>query len=201
MLFALKGMFLLMIKNKVIQAVAFALAVVFFVFPTVRVVALDVPMSTGDYGYAPTIFVSGILSRDIYKNLGTEQEAVMMPPSMDNIKEEVTAETIMNFAKFAVSGDFDYIADAVIPIADKVFEDFGCYPDGTHKADTGIKWSYPTYINPSPNKVAKFYYDWREDPIVVAAQLNDYVEYVCDMSLVRAGCRNLKSCNNWKRTS
>lgn len=168
-----------MIKNKVIQIVACVLTIVFFVSPSVGVFATTANAPPCNCGYAPTIYVTGIASRDIYKNIDTAQEAVMFPPSLQTIKTALTPDTLVDFAKFAVTGNWDYAADALIPVANNILEDFGCNPDGIPKAGTGIKWSYPTYPIHTPDYIPGFYYDWREDPIVLAAELHDYIEYVC----------------------
>jgi pimeloyl-ACP methyl ester carboxylesterase len=168
-----------MLRNKTIKIFASILAIIFFVSPPAGVFALAADVPPCACGYAPTIHVTGIASIDIYKNLGTQNEAVMFPPSVDTIKSAVSNDTYIDFAKFALTGNWDYAADALIPVANKVFEDFGCNPDGTPKAGTGIKWSYPSYLVHYPGYAPGFYYDWREDPLVVAAQLNDYIEYVC----------------------
>ena len=169
-------------KRRALQTITAVLAIMFFLLPPAGVLALGAQTPACDCGYDPIIFVTGIASIDIYKNLGTEQETVMFPPSMETIKAALTGDTLMDFGKFAVTGNWDYVADALIPVANKVLEDFGGNPDGTPKTGTGIKWSYPSYAIHTPNYMPGFYYDWREDPIVVAAQLNDYIEYVCTVT-------------------
>lgn len=166
-------------KKRAFQIISTALAIIFLVSTPAGVMALGTQTPACNCGYDPVIFVTGIASIDIYKNLESEQETVMFPPSMETIKAALTADTLLDFGKFAVTGNWDYVADALIPVANDVLEDFGCNPDGTPKAGTGIKWSYPSYSVHTPDYTPGFYYDWREDPIVVAAQLNDYIEYVC----------------------
>ncbi len=168
-----------MMKKRALQIISTVLAIIFLVSMPAGVMALATQTPACNCGYDPVIFVTGIASIDIYKNLGSEQETVMFPPSMETIKAALAPGTFTDLAKFAITGNWDYVADALIPVADKVLEDFGCNPDGTPKAGTGIKWSYPPYPIHTPNYVPGFYYDWREDPIVLAVELHDYIEYVC----------------------
>jgi pimeloyl-ACP methyl ester carboxylesterase len=53
---------------------------------------------------------------------------------------------------------------------------------GTVQAGTGIKWSYPAYPIHTPGYAPGFFYDWRVDPMEVARQLNDFIEYVCTVT-------------------
>ncbi|NLX92786.1 MAG: alpha/beta hydrolase [Clostridiales bacterium] len=168
-----------MMKKRALQIISTVLAIIFLVSMPAGVMALATQTPACNCGYDPVIFVTGIASIDIYKNLGSEQETVMFPPSMETIKAALTPGTFTDLAKFAITGNWDYVADALIPVADKVLEDFGCNPDGTPKAGTGIKWSYPPYPIHTPDYAPGFYYDWREDPIVLAVELHDYIEYVC----------------------
>lgn len=168
-----------MMKKRALQIISTVLAIIFLVSMPAGVMALATQTPACNCGYDPVIFVTGIASIDIYKNLGSEQETVMFPPSMETIKAALAPGTFTDLAKFAITGNWDYVADALIPVADKVLEDFGCNPDGTPKAGTGIKWSYPPYPIHTPDYAPGFYYDWREDPIVLAVELHDYIEYVC----------------------
>ncbi len=136
-------------------------------------------------GYAPTIHVTGVNTKDIQKNIGTAEQKVIFPPSMDDIKSAVLSESVFtNLGKFLITQNWDYIGDALIPAANSVFADGACDNNGNPKAGTGIDWDYNTaYIPQSSNhrstEYVSFYYDWRIDPMVVAQQLDVFINRVC----------------------
>ncbi len=132
-----------------------------------------------DCGSAPVVFLEGIASRDIMKNPGTAGEEVIFPPTIERIQAAISPDTALNLAKFAVTWDWDNLAEALIPAAEKALEDFGCNPDGSVKEGTGINWSYPAIGAHDPYSEYEFRYDWREDPMDIARDLKDYIDYVC----------------------
>jgi len=136
-------------------------------------------------GYAPgheavpTVHITGIASRDIVRYPGTDHEELLFPPTADQIIAAMDEQTYLSLAAFAVSGDWDRLADALIPAANRVLEGIAFNPDGTPKPDVGIDWSYGGPIG-SYTKDSRFgfYYDWRLDPMDIAKDLADYIDYV-----------------------
>ena len=171
-----------MLRTKFPKILSIATAFVLLAGPMLGVFALSAGAPSCGCGYDPVIYVTGIASIDIQKDLGTDHAQVIFPPSTDIIKSAITADTVLGLAKFAFTRDWDDAADALIPVADKVLEDFACNPDGTVKKGTGINWSYPGISAHTPGNVTRFFYDWREDPMDIAVQLRDFIEYVCSVT-------------------
>ncbi len=169
-----------MYGTKLQKTISIIIAVILLSVSPLGVFALASDVQPCGCGYAPSIFLTGINSINIMKNPGTVNEEVIFPPSSDGILSVFGLETYMNLAKFAVTQDWDCVADALIPVADKVLEDFACNPDGTVKNGTGINWIWPSYAVHTPDYAPGFYYDWRVDPMEVACQLKDYINYVCE---------------------
>lgn len=172
----------IMHKIRIYKIAVVFMAIVLFVSAPSGVLTGSAAAPACNCGSDPVIYVTGIASIDIVKNPGTAEAEVLFPPSIDKIKSAIDAETVMNLAKFAVTRDWDAAADALIPIANKALEDFACNPDGTVKDGTGVHWTWPSYSTHSPNYAPGFYYDWREDPMDIALELKDYIEYVCSVT-------------------
>lgn len=127
----------------------------------------------------PTVYITGIASRDIVRYPGTDHEQLLFPPTADQIIAAMDDETYLNLGAFAVTGDWDRLADALIPAANKVLEGIAFNPDGTPKPDVGIDWSYGGAIGSyTQDSRFGFYYDWRLDPMDIAKDLADYIDYV-----------------------
>lgn len=168
-----------MLKFKSQRPVALILAVFLLVGTPLGVVASGVGAPACDCGSDPVIHVTGIYSIDLLKNPGTPDAEVIFPPSAEKIVSSLNAKTATDLMKFALTRNWDYAADALIPATIKALEDFSCNPDGTIPENTGIDWTWPSYSVHTPNYAPGFYYDWREDPMDIAVQLKDYIDYVC----------------------
>ncbi len=134
---------------------------------------------TPGHEVVPTVHVTGIASRDIVRYPGTDHEEVLFPPTADQIIAAMDKQTCLSLAAFAVTGNWDRLADALIPAANKVLAGIAFNPDGTPKPDVGINWSYGGPIG-SYTKDSRFgfYYDWRLDPMDIAKDLDRYIDYV-----------------------
>jgi len=136
-------------------------------------------------GYAPgheavpMVNITGIASKDIVRYPGTDHEEVLFPPTADQIIAAMDTQTYLSLGAFAATGDWDRLADALIPAANKVLAGAAFNPDGTPKPDVGIDWSYGGPIG-SYTKDSRFgfYYDWRLDPMDIAKDLAVYIDYV-----------------------
>lgn len=167
---------LTMVKTRLRAAAAIFLALAVLTAPA----AVAAKAAGGcDCGSAPVVFVTGVASRDIMKNPGTPGQEVVFPPTADRILAEITPGTVADLAKFAVTRDWDYAADALLPAALKVLAGMACNPDGSLKEGTGIDWHYPAVTTHNPRDEYSFYYDWREDPMDVARDFKDFIDYIC----------------------
>ncbi len=129
-----------------------------------------------DCGRAPVIFVTGLNTIDIVKNLGTDEQETIFPPSQEKITAAVES-ALLPLATGAATSGWDGVADALIPAVNDIFADIACNDDGSIPEGQGVDWEYPVITMPHEAQYS-FYYDWRTDPMVVAEQLTDFVNYV-----------------------
>lgn len=131
------------------------------------------------YEVVPTVHITGIATKDIVRYPGTDYEEVLFPPPADKIIAALDAQTFFSLAAFAVTGDWDRLADALIPAANRVLGDAALNPDGTPPADTGINWTYGGPIEPyTEDSRFAFCYDWRTDPMDIVKDLDKYIDYI-----------------------
>ena len=131
----------------------------------------------------PNIYIHGFAACTIWEDPSDPNSKSVFPPEtdviLDNVKKAVPA-----FALYAVNKDGKMLADALTPICldllgPAFLNENGEVPEGN---TTGVRFTYPPASCISKTSNLNFDYDWRLDPIVIAAQLNDYIEYVCAAS-------------------
>lgn len=144
----------------------------------VMVFAMAVPAFATTERY-PTIYVPGIASSYIYADVNDTSTYINVPD-----KDEFTAmmqnEIAPALVVYAADGDADNLAHKISKEINIAFADWFNNPDGTPKDNAGVIRKYPTSIN--ENSRLTFHYDWRGDPFVLAAELNDYINYVIETS-------------------
>ena len=124
--------------------------------------------------------MTGVASRDIYEKPGTPGQEVVFPPTVDRIPRRITPGTVRTLAKFAVTRD--WITRRRTRCSQRrpeVARGMACNPDGALKEGTGIDWHYPAVTTHNPRDEYSFYYDWREDPMDVARDFKDFIDYIC----------------------
>lgn len=140
----------------------------------------------------PIIDVHGLMASDIYVDPSDPDSELAWPPSTDAILDAVK-EAVPSIAKFAVTRNWDMFGDDVCAITTELFKPIYCQPDGT-PGKSGVRFTYPEASSIKKNSVVSFKYDWRIDPIVVADQLNDFIDYVLKCSgsdTVKISCHSL----------
>ena len=141
----------------------------------------------------PLINVTGFMSNSIYKNPGTENEEVIWPPSKDAILGAVK-EVLPTLSTVTVTKDWEKLNKVLIPAVNKLFAPVWITKDGEAGESTGINFTYPSKGAILSKDEIKFNYDWRLSPIEIAAQLNDFIEYVCSVSGSEKVCLRPHSC-------
>ncbi len=134
----------------------------------------------------PLIDIPGFMASDIYEDKNDRNSKVIFPWSTDDILNTVK-NCIPALLKFLVNKDYDALGDAIIPEAKALLEPSFCNPDGTPVGDSGAYMVYPSQSDIHKNSTLTFRYDWRIDPVEVAAQLNDFINYV----LKATGCKKV----------
>ncbi len=170
--------------------------------------ALIMPVSAAKEASLPFIMVNGFGSSTLYKNLGVEPaegvegEAPAFSfddASVEAMVKDIGGSLLSGIVSYGIANkDYNALADKVFPTVNKYLEDIGYNIDGTPKnATVGVKQltkpiseyteeelSELTTISEAyiekygADNAYNFTYDWREDPVVIADQLNDFIKDV-----------------------
>lgn len=131
--------------------------------------------------YWPLINVHGFFSCDIHADKEDKNSEVICPWATNDILSCV-ADCVPALAEFAITKDYDKFGDSILPRVRELFEPSFCDPDGTVSNGSGVYFEYPKPGNINKYSQLSFRYDWRLDPFEIAAQLNDFIDYVLECS-------------------
>ena len=129
----------------------------------------------------PIISVPGFMSTDIYKDVNDPDKGLAWPPATDDILDAVK-QSLPALARYAIDRNADKLCDDVIPRVNALFDEIELDAEGNPKYNTGAIFNYPAADKVKKSGVYAFHYDWRIDPLEIAAQLNDFIEYICECS-------------------
>ncbi|MBR5561616.1 MAG: hypothetical protein IKW12_00530 [Clostridia bacterium] len=133
----------------------------------------------------PVVFVTG-LEGTYYKGLSTETEeddVRIWGPQAGPIVEAVF-KNLGGIMWNLFTKDYDELADILGGLVDPIFGDFVCDEKGIPNPDTGKKDKSDLELEESNSyeNCYSFIYDWRYDTVTIAAQLDEYIEYVMDLT-------------------
>lgn len=129
----------------------------------------------------PRIYVHGFMARDLLADKDDKNSEVLWPPAADDILAAVK-KGLPFLAEFAVTRDWQKLGDRATPLVKGLFEPAFLDENGNAKGNSGVYFVYPEAKTITKDSYLSFSYDWRLDPIEIAAQLNDFIEYVLDCS-------------------
>ncbi len=146
-------------------------------------------------GKTPLIVVSGMNVFPLYKDKGTPDEQQVFLPKFDI--QRLILQGLYGAASAAVYQDWNKLGDVLIPVAYKLFEPIAFNADGTSKYNVTTD-TFPESLANYPDMttgtggergllhtacdklgtdyVYFFNYDWREDPMKNAVDLNTMIE-------------------------
>lgn len=127
----------------------------------------------------PRIWIHGFMNSKVYEDVSDPNSPLAWPPTQEEITTAVE-ESVPAFTELAVTRNWERFGKEMGKITGKLFSRAMNNPDGTVKEGSGIRFEYPEKSKIKANSDIKFQYDWREDPIKIAAQLNDFINYVLD---------------------
>ncbi len=133
----------------------------------------------------PVVFITG-LEGNYYKGLSTETEeddVRIWGPQAGPIVEAVF-KNLGGILWNLFIKDYDKLADILGGLVEPIFGDFVCDEKGIPNPDTGKKDVSDLELKETNNyeNCYKFYYDWRYDTVTIAAQLDEYIEYVMKLT-------------------
>lgn len=128
-------------------------------------------------GENPVIYVGPLGNSTIYENPDTDSEKVLFRPTTEAILK-IVADILPSLVTLPLTHNYDRFGDALI---DTIYDSMGAMAldgDGNSAANVSVKLEMPTDTDHGMNKSYYFHYDWRLDPVEVAAQLNEFVIYI-----------------------
>lgn len=129
----------------------------------------------------PIIYVPGIDSSTIYADKDNPDETVEIP-GKEKLVEIIKNDILPAFVVYWATGDVDKLAMTITGALNEGFKLWFNNPDGTPVGNSGVINNYPAVSAIGENSKFTFSYDWRGDPMVVAAELNDYINYITENS-------------------
>lgn len=142
-------------------------------------ISLCLPAFAADNEKCPVIYINGIVGNDVYGVIGDESTIVGYPTTdtLINIVKDIIVPVLV---KFPAERDTEALGHDIAEALNEEFKYWFNNPDGTAKENSGIIAEYPETVNKGSK--LKFDYDWRGDPMVIAGELNDYINYVTEKS-------------------
>ncbi len=125
----------------------------------------------------PKIHVHGFMSYDVYADADDPDSQTAWPIPEDRILDTVK-KALKPLAVCAIDRDLDKFGNAIAPLLDELFEPVTLDFNGEVVNGSGVKFEYPDPDDVAADSRFIFGYDWRLDPILLASQLNDFIEYV-----------------------
>lgn len=125
----------------------------------------------------PTIYVHGFMGTNLIEDKDNPGSKVIWPPDMDGILADVK-DIIPDLIKALLFDQWETFGTLAINLVKPYFEPTYLAEDGTCPNNSGVYFRYP-----APNAILNrdhvdFDYDWRLDPLVLASDLNDYIDYI-----------------------
>ena len=126
----------------------------------------------------PIIYVHGFMSGTILadRNDPNSQDITLdAGPILADLKG-----VLPGLLKSVVLHDWESFGTQAIDLVMPHFSPMFYGDDGAPKDNSGVWFVYPTEV--AKDSVLAFHYDYREDPMKTAADLNDFINYVCEKS-------------------
>lgn len=132
-------------------------------------------------GEEPEIYVAALGSATLYQNADTPDEKVLFRPET-SAYIELIAKLIGPLFSVLITKDYDAFADKLIPAVDGIFGALANDEEGNSTPDVTTKEELPT--DPTHGLEGNYYfgYDFRADPLVVANDLNTYIDHVLELT-------------------
>ncbi len=132
-------------------------------------------------GEEPIIYVAALGSATLYQNADTPEEKVLFRPETSTYVKLV-AKLLIPLVSLIITKDYDAFADSLIPAVGEVFGPLANAENGDSTADVTTKEELPT--DPAHGLDYSYYfgYDFRADPLVIAKDLDAYINHVLELT-------------------
>ncbi len=129
----------------------------------------------------PMIYIPGIATSRIYADKN-DPSTELPAPDGDSILAFVKEEFIPALIVFSADRDAEKLARCITDTVNTKYAGWFNNPDGTAKDNSGARLVYPDSSAIKAGSTIRFDYDWRGNPIEIAAELNNYIQYVKSVS-------------------
>lgn len=136
---------------------------------------------TCDCGEEPIIYVAALGSATLYKDAGTENETVVFRPETMTYVKLVFALLPAVF-NLMLTRNYDAFTDKLIEATGEVFGPLANAEDGSSTEDITTKEELPTDPTHGLDYSYYFGYDFRADPVTVAADLDVFIDTVRELT-------------------
>lgn len=134
---------------------------------------------------APVILVEG-MGGTYYKAMSTEtaEDDVQIWGMPADVILDAVFSNIGKLLLYLVINDYEAITELLAVVAQQLFGDFSCDENGNPDPDTYIdrKSNYAFHDGTGYESAYVFVYDWRYDMSTIAAELDEYIEYIMGMT-------------------
>lgn len=144
----------------------------------------------------PAIYIPGIDASAVYADKDDPSSRIKIP-GKDETAELVTGKLIPSLISYADHNNADILASEVSEAINGTFGTWFNNSDGTPVGNAGVLPQLPEPDTLSVKSDLRFSYDWRGDPMVIAAELDEYIDYVIENSgcdKVALTCHSLGGC-------
>ncbi len=148
--------------------------------------AVIISCTTASFSYeneetCPYIYVHGFMAKDIIADKNNPDSETVWPPASDKILDTVK-ECLPALLRFLVDRNYEKLGEAIIDPVNELLSGANLDNSGDASNGSGVYFEYPPAEFITPSSHLNFRYDWRLDPIELAAQLNDFIDYVLNAS-------------------
>lgn len=130
--------------------------------------------------HIPHINIHGFMCCPLYADKNNPESDKIWPPSGKTITKAVF-KLMPELVSYFFTRDKAGLMEGLIPQINAVFDPLMCGSDGKPVIKTsGAYQPRPTTAQIDADPTIEYAYDWRLDPLDVAAELNDFINYLCD---------------------
>lgn len=132
----------------------------------------------------PVINIRGIDSSPVYADRN-DTSTLLGVPSVERLEEIFKEDIVPALLVYSAGQNTEQLAEDISAVLNEEFRDWFNNSDGTPKGNSGTIMKYPDSVK-ADSRLA-FEYDWRGDPVAIAAELKAFIDYVTEKS----GCEKV----------